>query len=239
MNNISQLFALLQISAETGTTAVSTTEATPAKEEGLKFFDLVLNGGPVMIPIAIMLVVALYLAIERYLNIKKAGKLDPFFIAQIKDMVLNDNIVGARKLCEKTESPIAKMLEKGLSRMGKPLKNIEVAVENVGKLEIYKMEKGMPIIATISGAAPMLGFLGTVTGMIQTLYAMNQAGDSTDMGVLSGGIYQAMVTTVAGLVVGIIAYLAFNLLTAMIEKVVHKMEATTVEFLDILQQPAE
>lgn len=228
---------LLQIAPDTG--EVVETVSGSAESEGLSLFGLLLNGGPVIIPIAIMFVGAIYLMIERYLNIRRAGKLDPNFMATIKDMVLNDNITGAKKLCEKTDSPIARMLEKGLSRIGKPLKNIEVAVENIGKLEIYKMERSMPILATIAGAAPMLGFLGTVTGMIQTLYDMNQAGDTADMGVLSGGIYQAMSTTVAGLIVGIIAYLGFNLLTALIEKVMYKMEATSVEFLDLLQQPAE
>jgi biopolymer transport protein ExbB len=234
--NYSFLFTLLQIQQEGATEEII---ETAKKTEELNLFKLLLEGGPVIIPIAVMFVVALYLMIERYLNIKRANKLDPNFMATIKDMVLNDNIVGARKLCEKTDSPVARMLEKGLSRIGKPLKNIEVAVENVGKLEIYKMEKSMPILATIAGAAPMLGFLGTVTGMIQTLYDMNQAGDTADMGVLSGGIYQAMTTTVAGLVVGIVAYLGYNLLTALIEKVMYKMEVTSVEFLDILQQPAE
>jgi len=230
------LFTLLQIQQNS---AVEEAVETATKTEELNLFMLLVKGGPVMIPIALMLIGAIYLMIERYLNIRRAGKLDPNFMATIKDMVLNDNILGAKKLCQKTDSPVARMLEKGISRIGKPLKNIEVAVENVGKLEIYKMEKSMPILATIAGAAPMLGFLGTVTGMITTLYAMNQAGDTADMGVLSGGIYQAMSTTVAGLIVGIIAYLGYNLLTALIEKVMYKMEVVSVEFLDILQQPSE
>lgn len=202
-------------------------------------FELLMKGGIVIIPIALLFVAAIYLAIERYLNIRKAGKLDDNFMSTIKDMVLNDNIVAAKKLCEKTNSPIARMLEKGISRIGKPLKSIEVAVENVGKLEIYKLEKGMPILATIAGAAPMLGFLGTVTGMIKTFRNISQMGDTVTPSALSGGIYEAMVTTVAGLVVGIIAFLAYNLITAMIEKVVHNMEAKSIEFLDLLQQPVE
>lgn len=234
---MNHLLTLLQINPTTTEEVVEVLEAT--EKEPLNLLDLVLGGGPVMIPITIMFVGAIYLMIERYLNIKKSGKLDPNFMATIKDMVLNDNIPGAKKLCEKTDSPIARMLEKGLSRIGKPLKNIEVSVENVGKLEIYKLEKGMPILATISGAAPMLGFLGTVTGMIITFHSIAVQDDMVTPGALSGGIYQAMVTTVAGLVVGIIAYLGFNLLTAMIEKVVYKMEVISVEFLDLLQQPAE
>lgn len=212
--------------------------ATPAaKELPTGLLDLIITGGLVMIPIGIMLILAIFITIERWLTISKAGKLDANFMSNIKDMVLNDNIVGAQALCGRTDTPVARMLEKGISRIGNPLKNIEVAVENVGKLEVYKLEKGMPWLATISGAAPMLGFLGTVTGMITTFGGIAAAGDQVNAAQLSGGIYEAMVTTVAGLVVGIIAYLAFNLLTASIEKVVYKMEATTVQFLDILQTP--
>ncbi|MDP2176494.1 MAG: MotA/TolQ/ExbB proton channel family protein [Bacteroidota bacterium] len=201
-------------------------------------WELMLKGGFVMIPIGIMLIIALFITIERWLSISKSGKLDANFMSNIKDMVLNDNIIGAQTLCGRTDTPIARMLEKGISRIGNPLKNIEVAVENVGNLEVYKLEKGMPWLATIAGAAPMLGFLGTVTGMISTFGSIARAGDQVNASALSGGIYEAMVTTVAGLIVGIFAYLAFNLLTAAIEKVVYKMEATTVEFLDILQAPA-
>ncbi len=213
------------------------TEETAKLPEGT--WELMLKGGFVMIPIGIMMVIAIFIAIERWLTIYKSGKLDANFMSNIKDMVLNDNILGAQTLCGRTDTPIARMLEKGISRIGNPLKNIEVAVENVGKLEVYKLEKGMPWLATISGAAPMLGFLGTVTGMISTFGTIARSGDQINAGALSGGIYEAMVTTVAGLVVGIFAYLAYNLLTASIEKVVYKMEATSVQFLDILQAPAQ
>jgi biopolymer transport protein ExbB len=200
--------------------------------------DLTLKGGPIMIPIGILSIIGVYLLIERYLSIKKAGKTDPLFMKRIKDMVMDGNIKGASSLCETSDTPVARMLEKGLSRIGKPLKDIHVAVENTGRLEVYKLEKGMPIMATIAGAAPMLGFLGTVTGMINTFKALSEQADTIDAGLLSGGIYEAMVTTVAGLVVGIFAYIAYNLLTAMIEKVINKMEAHTVEFLDILHEPS-
>ncbi len=200
--------------------------------------DLTLKGGPIMIPIGILSIIGVYLLIERYLTIKKAGKLDPLFMKRIKDMVLDGNIKGASSLCETSDTPVARMLEKGLSRIGKPLKDIHVAVENTGRLEVYKLEKGMPMMATISGAAPMLGFLGTVTGMINTFKALSEQAETIDAGLLSGGIYEAMVTTVAGLIVGICAYISYNLLTAMIEKVINKMEATTVEFLDILHEPS-
>ena len=217
--------------------ADSLQQAVQANQE-LSLIDLTIKGGYIMIPIAILLALAIFLIIERYLTIKKAGKTDPYFMANIKDMVVNGNINGAKMLCEKNNTPVARMLEKGLRRIGSNMKNIEVAIDNVGNLELYKLEKGMPILATIAGAAPMIGFLGTVTGMIKTFYELSQQGDTITAGALGGGIYEAMVTTVAGLVVGLIAYLGFNLLTASIERVVYKMEASTVEFIDILQQPA-
>jgi biopolymer transport protein ExbB len=229
------LSILLQLTADSSSLAAAETAANKLPEGT---WELALKGGIVMIPIGIMLVIALYITIERWLTISKSGKLDVNFMSSIKDMVLNDNIIGAKTLCGRTDTPIARMLEKGISRIGNPLKNIEVAVENVGKLEVYKLEKGMPWLATIAGAAPMLGFLGTVTGMISTFGSIARAGDQLNASALSGGIYEAMVTTVAGLVVGIFAFLAYNLLTAGIEKVVYKMEATSVEFLDILQTPS-
>ena len=191
-----------------------------------------------MIPIAILSVIAVYLTIERYFTIKKAGILDSKFMGNIKSMVLDGDIKSAQTLCHSNGTPIGLMIEKGLSRIGKPLKDISVAVENVGKLEVYKLEKGMPILATISGAAPMLGFLGTVTGMIRTFNQMQDSGQQITADLLSGGIGEAMMTTVAGLIVGIFAYIGYNLLSSMINKVVYKMEATSVEFLDILHEPA-
>lgn len=217
--------------------ADSLQQAVQANQE-LNILELSTKGGVIMIPIIILLAIAIFLIIERWLNIRKAGKSDPYFMANIKDMVINGNISGARMLCEKNNTPIARMLEKGISRIGSNMKNIEVAIDNVGNLELYKMEKGMPILATIAGAAPMIGFLGTVTGMIKTFFELSKQGDTITAGALGGGIYEAMVTTVAGLIVGLIAYLGFNLLTASIERVVYKMEASTVEFIDILQQPA-
>ncbi len=216
----------------------STQQSTQVTQEKLNLLDLTMKGGLIMIPIAILLLIGIYLTIERYMTITKANKKDPSFMANVKDMVANGNIQGAKTLCANNGTPIGRMLEKGISRIGKPMKNIEVAIENVGKLEIYRLEKGMPVLATISGAAPMIGFLGTVTGMIRAFFKMANAGNNIDITQLSGGIYEAMVTTVAGLIVGIIAYIAHNLLTAMIEKVVHRMEGAAVEFIDLLQEPA-
>ncbi len=229
---------ILQIPTEQTLNVADSLKTAVAANQELRVIDLAMKGGIVMIPIAIMLGIAIFLIIERYITIKKAGKIDPYFMANIRDMVSNGNVSGAQKLCENTNTPVSKMLAKGIGRIGSNMKTIEVAIENVGKLEVYKLEKGMAFLATIAGAAPMLGFLGTVTGMIKTFHSLSSQGDTITAGALGGGIYEAMVTTVAGLVVGIIGYLGYNLITAMIERVVYKMEANTVEFMDILQQPS-
>ena len=230
---------LLQLVQNGSTISDSLSSAAPVDTGGaLDVLKLIWKGGIVMIPIGILLVIAIYLCIERYLTIKKAGKLDDKFMGGIKEMVIEGDLKGAQRLCHDKATPIALMIEKGLSRIGKPLKDISVAVENVGKLEVYKLEKGMAILATISGAAPMLGFLGTVTGMIRTFNQMQDSGQQITADLLSGGIGEAMMTTVAGLVVGIFAYISYNLLSSMINKVVYKMEASSVEFLDILHEPS-
>ena len=221
-----------------GGNVVADTLSTTESGGGLDVLSLIWKGGIVMIPIGILSVIAVYLTIERYLTIKKAGSLDSKFMGGIKEMVVDGDLKGAQRLCHDKGTPMGLMIEKGLSRIGKPLKDISVAVENVGKLEVYKLEKGMALLATISGAAPMLGFLGTVTGMIRTFNQMQDAGQQITADLLSGGIGEAMMTTVAGLVVGIFAYISYNLLSSMINKVVYQMEATSVEFLDILHEPA-
>ncbi len=221
-----------------GGNVVADTLSTTESGGGLDVLSLIWKGGIVMIPIGILSVIAVYLTIERYLTIKKAGSLDSKFMGGIKEMVVDGDLKGAQRLCHDKGTPMGLMIEKGLSRIGKPLKDISVAVENVGKLEVYKLEKGMALLATISGAAPMLGFLGTVTGMIRTFNQMQDAGQQIIADLLSGGIGEAMMTTVAGLVVGIIAYISYNLISSIINKVVYKMEATSVEFLDILHEPA-
>lgn len=207
--------------------------------QDLNVIDLAFKGGWVMIPILVLSLIAVYLIVERYLAIKRAGNYDAKFMGQIKSMVLNGNIKGALNHCQTTETPIARMLGKGLTRIGKPLKDIHVAVQNVGRLEVQKLEKGLPVLATIAGVAPMIGFFGTVIGMIKTFHSLSQSADTINAGALSGGIYVAMVTTVAGLVVGIIAYLGYNLLTSKLDKVVYHMEASSLEFIDILHEPAE
>ena len=229
---------LLQI-VQGGAAVAETVAETATEGGGMDIFSLIWKGGIVMIPIGILGVIAVYLSIERYLTIKKASVLDSQFMGNIKSMVTEGDLKGAQRLCVTNGTPIGLMIDKGLSRIGKPLKDISVAVENVGKLEVYKLEKGMALLATISGAAPMLGFLGTVTGMIRTFNQMQDAGQQITADLLSGGIGEAMMTTVAGLVVGIFAYIAYNLLSSFINKVVYIMEATTVEFLDIMHEPGK
>ena len=219
---------LLQIPADT---------AALAGPEKTSLLDMALKGGIVLIPIVLLFIAALYIFFERWLTIRKASRVDPNFMRNIRDYVVSGNIEAARTLCRNTDTPIARMIEKGVMRIGKPLKNIEVAIENVGKLEIYKMEKNLATMATISGAAPMIGFLGTVTGMIRAFFEL-ASNDNVVASDLAGGIYEAMITTAAGLAVGIVAYIAYNLLVALVEKVVYNMEATSVEFMDLLQEPA-
>ncbi len=229
------LQSILQITPSTSPAVTNT--AAPTVDEGLSLIDLTLAGGPVMIPIGILFILAVYWYFERFLTIRKAAKGDPKFMLNIRDYISNGNVEAAKMLCKNTDTPIARMIEKGIMRLGTPLKNIEVAVENVGKLELYRMEKNLAALALVAGVAPMLGFLGTVTGMIQAFYTMSVS-DQISPKILSGGIYEAMVTTVAGLIVGIIANVAYNNLVALIEKMIYKMEATTVEFIDLLQEPA-
>jgi biopolymer transport protein ExbB len=218
-------------------TLLQITETAPSSES-INLIDLTMKGGPIMIPLAVLSIIAVYLTIERFLTLKKASKLEANFMANIKDLVLNGNIKGARALCERTNSPIARMIEKGVTRIGKPLQDIDTSIHNVGNIEINKLETGMPTLATISGAAPMLGFLGTVTGMVTAFHKMSSAGANLTVSLLAGGIYEALVTTVAGLIIGIFAYIAYNQLTSMIEKIIHRMEASAVEFIDLLQVPA-
>lgn len=205
----------------------------------LRFWELVLKGGWIMIPVFLLSIIAVYIFVERYFAIKKASQIDSRFMDQIKDNIHNGRIDSAKILCRTNETPAARMIEKGISRIGRPLSDVNTAIENVGNLEISKLEKGLPTLASVSGGAPMLGFLGTVMGMIQAFYDMANAGSNVDVSLLSSGIYQAMVTTVAGLIVGIIAYFAYNILVARVESVVFKMEATTSEFMDLLHEPAQ
>lgn len=213
-------------------------DETEAGRQGL--LDLILMGGPIgIVIVAILLllsVIALYIFIERYLTIGRASKIDQNFITNIRVSVQSGNIEGAKNLCRNSDSPVARMVEKGILRIGKPLDDIDAAIENVGNLEIFKLEKNLSTLASIAGAAPMLGFLGTVTGMIIAFYKMASEQNVTP-DVLAGGIYQALITTAVGLAIGIMAFVGYNLLVAKVDKVVYNMEQTTVEFMDLLQEP--
>jgi biopolymer transport protein ExbB len=208
-------------------------------EMKLTLLDLAIKGGWVMIPIILLSFVAAYIFIERFYVIRKASREDQNFMNRIKDYIHDGKIEAAVALCKATNSPSARMVEKGISRLGRPLQDIQTAIENVGKLEISKLEKGFPTLATITGAEPMLGFLGTVIGMVQSFYNMEQAGNNIDVSIMSGGIYTALITTVAGLIVGILGYFAYNTLVVRTEKVVFNLEATSTEFMDILNEPAK
>lgn len=219
---------------------VAPADTTAATEElSLQAYELALKGGWIMYPLAFLLILGLYIFFERFFAIKKASKQDPTFMDKIKSKIYAGKIDEAKTLCEATDSPVSRMAAKGLSRLGRPLNDINTAIENVGNLEIGRLEKGLPIIASISGGAPMIGFLGTVIGMIRAFYDMASAGNNIDVALLSSGIYTAMVTTVAGLIVGIIAYFAYNYLVARIERVVFNLESETMVFLDVLNEPAQ
>ena len=188
-----------------------------------------------MLVLLALSVVAIYIFAERVVAIRKASQIDKNFIKDVNDYLLSGKVRSAKMLCKRSDSSIARMIEKGVDRIDKPLEDIRTAVENVANLEVAKLEKGLPILATISGGAPMIGFLGTVMGMVQAFFNMAQAGNNIDITLLSGGIYTAMVTTVGGLIVGILAYFGYNYLTAEVSGVVSKMEASTISFLDAVQ----
>ncbi len=217
---------------------IVTNTAAPAEaDQALSIIDLAIKGGFMMIPIILSSFVAIYIFVERVLTINKANQSPDAFMSRIKEMVLRGDINAAKLLCSQFNSPIARMIEKGVSRIGSPLKTIEASIENVAKLELFKLEKNLSILATIAGAAPMMGFLGTVIGMVEAFIAIAQEEGSVSPKLLSSGIYTAMITTVAGLIVGILAYLAYNYLVTRVSKVVHKMEYSAIEFVDLLQEP--
>jgi biopolymer transport protein ExbB len=219
---------------EVVTNAPVTSETVEAK---MNLFDLALKGGWIMIPIGLLLFISLVVFIERLLVINKAGKEDATFMNRIKDYIHGGKIESAINLCRMTNTPNARMIEKGISRLGRPMNDIQVAIENVGNIEIAKLEKGFPWVATAAAAAPMIGFLGTVTGMVRAFFNMANAGSNVDITLLSSGIYEALVTTVAGLIVGIIALLSYNYLVAKVNEVVNVMETRSMEFMDLLNEP--
>lgn len=218
------------------TVAVNNVEE-PAKQS-INLLDTAMKGGWIMIPLLLLSIVAIYIFFERLTVIRAASKYDASFMNKIKDYINEGKIDAALNLCRDNNTPCARMIEKGIQRLGRPMSDVSVAVENVGNLEVSKLETGLSYLATISGGAPMIGFLGTVAGMIDAFFQMSSAGNNIDVSSLAGGIYTAMVTTLGGLFVGIIAFFAYNYLTTLVDKVVRDMEARSLEFMDILNEPA-
>ena len=225
---------LLNILIQATNVAIASPEA---EEIRLSLWELAKEGGWIMVVLAIFSVIAVYIFSERFITINKATKRDDNFMNIIRECMINGKLEEAKDLCRQTDTPISRMIEKGISRIGKPLNDIQTAIENVGNLEVSKLEKGVALIGMISGAAPMLGFLGTVTGMIRAFYDMSMAGNNIDIELLSAGIYEAMVTTVGGLFVGILAYIFYNIIVSKIDKVVNLLESKSIEFMDVLNEP--
>ena len=227
------------LTAVQDTVASLETVAQEVPDNSIQLFEMAKSGGWIMIVLALMLAFAIYLFIERLVVLVKATQEDKTFMNRIRDYIKEGKIDSAIKLCKKEDTPSSHMIEKGITRIGRPMQDVQVAIENVGNLEVSKLEKGLVLMATIAAGAPMLGFLGTVLGMIQTFYNMAQnAGGVIEIASLSDGMYQAMVTTVGGLIVGILAMFAYNLLVSRIDRVVRQLESRTMEFMDLLNEPA-
>ena len=230
------LFNLLQAVADTAALA----QTAPVQQEmKLSLIDMASKGGWLMIILLILSIMAIYIFGNKWWLNRKAGQIDKNFMRDIRDYIHEGKIKSAIERCQRYDSPVARLVEKGIERIGRPLQDIQTAVENTGSVEVARLEKGLPMLATIAGGAPMIGFLGTVSGMISAFFNMSVAGNIIDITLLSGGIYEAMVTTVGGLFVGIIAYFGYNFLTSQISNLVFKMERTTIEFIDMLHEPSE
>ena len=212
--------------------------AEPVAEQELSVWDLCLKGGFIMIPLLILSLVSIYIFVERYLALRKAAADDVTFMKRIKDYIHDGEVESAENLCKKTDTPYARLIVKGISRIGRPMNDVLVAIENVGNIEVARLGKGFTWLATTAAGAPMLGFLGTVTGMVKAFFSLASAGNSANISILAGGIYEALVTTVAGLVVGIIALFAYNYLTARVNHIMNQLENKTMEFMDLLNEPA-
>lgn len=216
------------------------TAATVASTERITLWQMALNGGWIMLVLAILLALAIYISIERYLALRQAVKTqdDDLFMNNIRDYIHKGDVDGARSLSKQTNSPLARMVDKGLSRLGRPLSDIQAAIENEGKLEVARLEKRVSLVATVASLGPMIGFLGTVTGMVTCFQDMAFAGNNIEINTLATGMYQAMVTTIGGLIVGIICYFLYNVLVTRINKVVLDIEVRATEFMDLLHEPA-
>jgi biopolymer transport protein ExbB len=228
---------MLILMAEFQATAANT--AAKTVNTSLSVWDLTLKGGWVMIPIFLLSILAVYIFVERYFAIRKASMEDQSFMNRVREFIHDGKIEAAIRLAQSTNTPVSRMIEVGISRIGRPMSDVNAAIENVGRLEIYKLEKGLASLGAAAGAAPMLGFLGTVLGMIRAFFDMSLAGSTIDIGILSNGIYTAMVTTAAGLIVGIPAFFFYNILVSKIETVVFILETRSSEFMDLLNEPAK
>lgn len=229
---------LLQISVgnEAQPVEIQTGEASP--EAGLSVMELLLKGGPVMIPIVLLSIVALALFIERLLYISKAGKLDDRLFAEVKKLLNNGDVSGALKICAGNPLPVARLLEKGVIRLGSPIRDIESGIETTARVEVYRMEKNLNILSAIAAIAPMFGFLGTVIGMIRAFYNISIS-DNISIGIIASGIYEKMITSASGLIVGVLAYIFYTYLNTMIDRAVNRLEITAIDFLDLLHKPVE
>lgn len=227
--------------ALTGAPAAATQAAAaaqPAVQE-LSLWDLCLQGGWLMLPLAILSLICIYVFVERAIVVQKASRLDDSFMKRIRDYIHEGEIESAYNLCRKTDSPYSRLIAKGISRIGRPVNDIMAAIENNGNIEVANLSKGLPWLATTAAGAPMLGFLGTVIGMVQAIYSIASQGNTANISTFSDGIYTALVTTVAGLIVGVVALFAYNYLIARINSVMTRMEASTMEFMDLLNEPAQ
>lgn len=221
-------------------TAVDAVEMTPVQEElSFSLISMAAKGGWLMLVLLALSIIAIYIFGKKWWAIRQAGRIDRNFIKDVDNYLAEGKVRSARALCKRSDTPIARMIEKGVERIDKPLSDIRIAVENVANVEVAKLEKGLPALATIAGGAPMIGFLGTVMGMVQAFFNMAQAGNNIDITLLSSGIYTAMITTVGGLIVGILAYFGYNFLTARVSNLVYSMENATIQFMDMLGEPVQ
>lgn len=235
---MSLITIFLQADAVEAVNQVAGTLASSQKVS-LSMIDMAVKGGWLMIPLVILSVLTIYIFGMKWWTISRASKIDPNFMRDIRDFIHDGKISAALNLCRQQDTPVSHLIEKGIERMGRPLTDIQTAVENMGNIEIARLEKGLPSLASIAGGAPMLGFLGTVLGMVQAFFNMSQAGNNIDITLLSSGIYTAMITTVAGLIVGILAYFGYNYLTSKVSDLVFTLQSNTIEFMDLLHEPAD
>ncbi len=238
--NLLQTDSLAEVVSDVAESIAPVAAAAPQQQEmSYSLISMAAKGGVLMIVLLILSILAIYIFGKKWYMIHEAGKIDKNSMNDIRDYIHDGKLKSAATLCEKYNSPVARLVQKGIERIGRPLSDIQTAVENVGNAEVARLEKGLPILATIAGGAPMIGFLGTVLGMVQAFFNMSQAGNNIDITLLSSGIYTAMITTVGGLIVGIVAYFGYNYLASNISDLVFKMESATIDFMDLLHEPAD